>query len=336
MQQDQEPGQQPGDASQESFLGSFSRVPNGLDPTQVYSYFLKTQARLRQMEEQAKQTSAPFILEAALREAAEARTQAAHAAERTYNDIVRAAQQEAERLRTEARQDAERTRAEAQQQAQAAVEEARGSLANVEQEAEHIRAEAREEASRIRQQAVERNEQDEQELERLCVDFANLLQRLLDRRKAASEETARGPAAPPVAATFAPNPAPAEERPAPVPMPVPLTATEPVRSSAPTPMSPPAAEEPRPMFRQEEEHASDEWPGETRAETRSQPTAGEAWPDDWSFATPAAPPTPPTPPTAARSEPTHAEDDPPRREEQQGRGAPDGQGGFRLPSWLDM
>ena len=325
MHQDQEPRIQPGDTSQESFLGSFSRVPNGLDPTQVYSYFLRMSAKVRQSEEQARQVSAPFILEAALREATEVRTQAAQAAERAYNEMVRGAQQEGDRIA-----------AEAQQRAQAAVEEARASLAAVEQEAERTREQAREEAMRIRRQALERNEQDEQELERLCVDFANLLQRLLDRRKAASEETARGPATAPVAAPFAPSPAPAEERPAPVPMPVPLTATEPVRSSAPTPMSPPAAEEPRPMFRQEGEHAADEWPGETRAETRSQPTAGEAWPDDWSFATPGAPPAPPSPPTAARSEPAHAEDDPPRREEQQGRGAPDGQGGFRLPSWLDM
>ena len=55
--------------SQESFLGSFSRVPSGLDPTQVYSYFLKLSARIQQLEEQAKRVSAPFILEAAMREA---------------------------------------------------------------------------------------------------------------------------------------------------------------------------------------------------------------------------------------------------------------------------
>ena len=69
------------DTSQESFLGSFSRVPSGLDPTEVYSSFLRMSARLRQLEEQAQRVSAPYLLEAAMREASEVRTQSVQAAE---------------------------------------------------------------------------------------------------------------------------------------------------------------------------------------------------------------------------------------------------------------
>lgn len=344
MQQEHEAASQTGGIAQDSFLGSFSRVPNGLDPTQVYSYFLKVQARLRQLEEQAKQSSAPFILEAALREAAEARSQAAQAAERTYNDIVRVAQQEGERARAEGRQDADRVRAEAQQQAQATLAEARASVSTVEQESERLRAEARDDAARIRRQAVERNEQDEQELERLCVDFANLLQRLLDRRKAAADDAEH--AAVPPGPAGSPPPARPEERPTPTiaaPSPAPAGAPRPISNLAPAapgpaaPSAPPLVPPPAPVSpgpaASGDEHHDESWAAELRSEPRANPAAAEAWPDDWSFAKPGDPA-----PAAADAEheaprPQVADadhDEPPRKSAQ------DGPRGFRLPSWLDM
>ena len=64
MQQDHGAPNVSSEMGQESFLGSFNRVPSGLDPTQVYSHFLKMSGRIRQLEEQARQVSAPFLLEA--------------------------------------------------------------------------------------------------------------------------------------------------------------------------------------------------------------------------------------------------------------------------------
>lgn len=184
--------------SQESFLGSFSRVPSGLDPTQVYSYFLKLSARIQQLEEQAQRVSAPFILEAAMREATEVRTQAAQAAERTYNEVVRVAHEEAERLKREA-----------ERQASEIIEEARQTLASAQQQAQETLERARQEAERIRQEAERRNQQIEQELERLCIDFSELLQRLVDHRRAASSAMASLAQITSPRAEPAPGPAPA-------------------------------------------------------------------------------------------------------------------------------
>ena len=173
MQQQQVEPVRPSDTSQESFLGSFDRVPSGLDPTQVYSYFLKMSARLRQLEEQARRVSAPFLLEAALREAADVRTQSAQATERAYNDIMRTAQQEAARLRTEAEQQSTRM-----------LEEARVGQADAQRRADELLEQARRDAARIRREAGEWTATAEQELERLSVDYAGFLQRLLERRRA--------------------------------------------------------------------------------------------------------------------------------------------------------
>ena len=198
--QEQESPAIPNDASSESFLGSFNRVPSGLDPTQVYSYFLKMSARISQLEEQARRVSAPFLLESAMREAAEVRTQAAQAAERTYNEIVQAAQQETERIR-----------AEAQRQAAQIIEEGRASIAGAQRQAEEIIEQARQEAARIRREAEEQNERDEQEFERLCVDFAAFLQHLLDRRKGASA-AAVGDTARPAPPSIEPAPPPGADQ----------------------------------------------------------------------------------------------------------------------------
>jgi hypothetical protein len=189
VQQDEEAQVPPDDISPESFLGGFGRVPSGLDPTQVYDCFFRMSARIRQLEERAREVSAPFLLEAALREAAEVRTQSAQAAERTYNEIVQAAQQDGERLRGEAEQQASRM-----------VRAARGELDDVRREADALLEQAREEAARIRREAEGWNQQAEQDLERLSVDYADFLQRLLERRKAFGVSEESGPSGPPVGA----------------------------------------------------------------------------------------------------------------------------------------
>jgi hypothetical protein len=189
VQQDEEAQVPPDDISRESFLGGFGRVPSGLDPTQVYDCFFRMSARIRQLEERAREVSAPFLLEAVLREAAEVRTQSAQAAERTYNEIVQAAQQDGERLRGEAEQQASRM-----------VRAARGELDDVRREADALLEQAREEAARIRREAEGWNQQAEQDLERLSVDYADFLQRLLERRKAFGVSEESGPSGPPVGA----------------------------------------------------------------------------------------------------------------------------------------
>lgn len=178
MQQEEEAQVPAQDTSLESFLGGFDRVPMGLDPTQVYSHFLKMSAQLAQLEERAKQVSAPLVLEAALREAADVRTQSAQAAERSYNEIVQAAQKESEQLR-----------ADAERQATGMLGEARSGLADVQKQAQELLETARLEASRVQNQVREDNESAEQELERLCVDLAALIQRMLERRKADSGDS---------------------------------------------------------------------------------------------------------------------------------------------------
>lgn len=180
-------GQPDSASSQESFLGGFTRVPNGLEPTEVYSYFLRLTARLHELEERARQTSAPFVLEAALREAAEIRSQHAAAAERTYNEMVSAAQQESAGLRGTA-----------QRQADEALYQARA-------QAEETLSSARAQAEQLEREAAERTEQAEAELERLCVDYASFLQRLLERRKG---QAGTAPVAAMVGAAPVPTPAP--------------------------------------------------------------------------------------------------------------------------------
>ena len=66
----------PDDNSPERFLSRFDRVPSGSDPGQVYNHFITTISRIKQLEDQAGRVSAPFLIESALRDAAEIRTQA--------------------------------------------------------------------------------------------------------------------------------------------------------------------------------------------------------------------------------------------------------------------
>ncbi|MCC7106365.1 MAG: hypothetical protein IT307_14580 [Chloroflexi bacterium] len=211
-------------ASQEAFLASFTRVPGGLDPTEVYSHFLRLSARLRELEERAQRNSAPFVLEAALREAAEIRSQHAAAAERAYNEVVGAAQQESDRLRGTSQRQADEVLAQARAQADELLSRAHA-------QADEVVARARSQAEQVEREAAERTEQAETELERLCVDYAGFLQRLLERRKGqggmASTPAATGESAPSAPSTpSAPPPAPAAATP---------TASTPASASAEKP-----------------------------------------------------------------------------------------------------
>jgi F0F1-type ATP synthase membrane subunit b/b' len=173
----------PDDNSPERFLSRFGRVPSGLDPSQVYNHFITSMSRIKQLEEQASRISAPFLIERALRDAAEIRTQASQSAERAYNAIVKGAEEEAERLQAQARESAD-----------ASVEQTRATVGEAQREADQILARARAEADEIRQQAQTALVETEQELERLVAGF---LQRLLDRREArAATEAPTGTSAP--------------------------------------------------------------------------------------------------------------------------------------------
>ena len=296
-------------------------MSSGLDPTQVYSYFIRMSARIRQLEEQTKQVSAPFLLEAALREATEIRTQSAQAAERTYNEVVRAAQDEAAHIKREA-----------EQQANEAMQAARASLGEVQRQADELVGQARQEAEQIRREADTCNEQAEQELERLCVDFANFLQRMLDRRNAGRDpggSAGSSPAESVVASFSQESAARAESEPAPP------------ASTAPQSWSPPAAtnhivastptrEQPGPATERPESGSAERPNGRLGWSAGSAQTgAGER-----------APAPPPTPLSPSAQDTTSEQ--PPRREQsaeqkQQDQDKPDQeQKGFRLPSWLDM
>jgi hypothetical protein len=285
MQQDAPPQAQAQQNPQDSFLGSFDRVPSGLDPTQVYSYFLKVSAQIAQLEERTRQVSAPLVLEAAMREAAEIRTQSAQAAERAYNEIVQAARQESERVRMEA-----------EQNTNTMLTEARSGLANVQRQAEELLESARQQAGRVRQQAWEDNQSAEQELERLCVDLAALIQRMLDRRKSLADDMSPEAPAAAQAAIATPGPVPTpEQQPS-----VPLVAPQPN-------VSPPVASPPT------------TWP-------QAGPNASVSPP-----ATPQPPAGPQNQPAPTRVDTPHAASQPdgevtaPQQPKE----------GFRLPSWLD-
>ena len=220
----------PDDNSPERFLNRFDRVPSGLDPSQVYNHFITTISRIKQLEEQASRVSAPFLIESALRDAAEIRTQASQSAERAYNAIVKGAEEEAERLRGQARAAAD-----------ASAEQTRATVSEAGREADQVLAQARAEADQIRQQAQTSIVETEQELEQLVSGF---LQRLRDRR-----ETVTAIEAPidttSSDASSAPEPTGADEPPARESSPsTPTPADPPTHASAPsisTAAEPPAA-----------------------------------------------------------------------------------------------
>ena len=203
MQQEPETGLSTEGVPQESFLANFTRVPSGLDPSQVYSHVLKLSARIEHLEAQARKTSAPVILESALREAVELRTQASQAAERAYDEIVEGASREADRIKEEAGRRAEEI-----------VAEARASLEDTRRQADELLAEARAEADRLRRVADEQIARDEQDFEQICADFAGFLQRILDRKSPAERLGSTAPASLAAwpAAAAAPASGPAQDR----------------------------------------------------------------------------------------------------------------------------
>lgn len=134
--------------TREAFLARFSQVASGLDPDQVYALFLKVMARVEQVEQQAKRASAPFVMEATLREAATLCARATEASERAYGEIVQAAEQQAESLLVDARRRTDAI-------VRAAEDEAAAARARAEQEARAVVEQATREAAELRRSAAE-------------------------------------------------------------------------------------------------------------------------------------------------------------------------------------
>ena len=141
--------------------------PNRMESPEAQGSIRELSDRIRQLEEQARQISAPFLMESALREAGELRLQAVKAAERTYNDAVQAAEQEAKRILDEA-----------EVKAAELIDQAH---AEGERRAEELLEQARREANGIRQGAVQAQTETRRELERLSAEFNAFVQRLLER-----------------------------------------------------------------------------------------------------------------------------------------------------------
>ena len=148
--------------TREAFLARFARVPSGLDPDQVFALFTKFMSRVDQVEQQAKRVSAPFVMEVTLHEAATICARATEASERAYQDIVGAAQEEAERVRSTA-----------QRRADEILRSAREELARAQ-------AAAEQEATRILEQAKHE-----------AVEVANMAQAILDEARTFAAESPR-------------------------------------------------------------------------------------------------------------------------------------------------
>ena len=194
---------------------------SGADPVQEQPSIQELSARIRQLEEQARKVSAPFLIESALREAGELRSQSIEAAERTYNDAVQAAEQEAHRILEEAEKQAAQTIVQAEAEGRRRIDE--------------ILAHARQEAAAIRASSIEQEVQTHQELERVSAEFGQFIKRLLDR--SSLDSTVRTPAGESSAAPVLLAPPPPASAPAPVEEPVaaPTLSVEPAPASAPGP-----------------------------------------------------------------------------------------------------
>jgi cell division septum initiation protein DivIVA len=134
--------------TREAFLARFKRVPSGLDPDQVYELLQKASARIEQLETHARRSSAPFVIQATLREAAEICGKATEMAEHAYDEIVAAARREADGIRAEAQRGAGNVEQTSQDEGGRLREQAR-------REAQAIVAEARREADELRKTAEE-------------------------------------------------------------------------------------------------------------------------------------------------------------------------------------
>jgi cell division septum initiation protein DivIVA len=154
--------------TREAFLARFTRVSPGLDPEQVYALFQKVMERVGQVEEQARRASAPFVLEATLREATDICVRATEASERAHTEIVAAAQREGERHTAEVRAWADDVIKLAEQDSERIIGDARRAaeaiLADAHAMADQVRAEAFElvrEAEAALEQARRLTEEDD-------------------------------------------------------------------------------------------------------------------------------------------------------------------------------
>jgi hypothetical protein len=210
--------------AEEPLATGFGQAFSVVEANDVQLSICQLSARIEQLEERAKQVSASFVMEAALRETAELRAHSMRAAERSYNEIVQAAEQEGERICHEA-----------------------------EQRAAEIIEHGHQRAEEIRQQAVERSQSVRQELDRIAQEFNAFLERVRERADHELERLEREPERPAAAVgfaaaenPFAPMPAPSE----PAPMPQHEPAPEPVRSELPPqPLGPVALPEKKEGFR---------------------------------------------------------------------------------------
>lgn len=141
--------------TREAFLARFSRISSGLDPDQVYGLFQKVMERVEQVEEQARRASAPFVLEATLREATAICVRATEASEQAHAEIIAAARDEAERLKAEAKEWSDEVRRSAAQEAEGGLAEARRRADALIAEATSMSAEIRQEAASIIREAQE-------------------------------------------------------------------------------------------------------------------------------------------------------------------------------------
>jgi vacuolar-type H+-ATPase subunit H len=167
VQYDLDPAGQQSGTAELSPSGSPQPGASASDPAEAQRSMRDLTARIRQLEEQARQVSASFLMESALREAGELRLQSVKAAERTYTDAVKAAEQEAKRILDEA-----------EQKAAELIEQAH---AEGERRAEELLDQARQEAGRIRQGAYQAQTETRRELERVSTEFNAFVQRLIER-----------------------------------------------------------------------------------------------------------------------------------------------------------
>ena len=312
--------------------GSLSQAAQRMDPAEVQRSIRELSARIRQLEDQAKQVSAPFLMESVLREAGDLRLQSVKAAERTYNDAVEAAEQEAKRILDEA-----------EQRAASVIEEAQ---AEGERRAQEYLEQARQEADRIRRGAIEAQTQTRHELERVSAEFNTFVKRLIERT--ATEHAATEAIAEP------------EPEPIRLSMPTPMIAPAAAAPAAPVaPIAPAAAPEVEAELEDEAPAPlgfgighDDPWKGrfdgdsdgesdsgfasfDTPASTSNAPDAD--WGADWAEQLKRVPSVEPAP--ARGSEPvaeiesTEAKADEPKSVEAQ-PAAPTPKEGFKLPSWL--
>jgi hypothetical protein len=130
--------------SPKAFFARFTRVPSGLDPSQVYVLYVEMWAELRLLKVRASERSAPAVLEVALKEAARIRVDSLEAAQRAYDDAIRAADRDADARRVATLRESQRL-----------IGEVSASLVEARRQASELRRIAFLEADRIRREAAD-------------------------------------------------------------------------------------------------------------------------------------------------------------------------------------